>query len=122
MTTPHEVDVPETLHAITRRLDDTRDLLEAAVQHLTTLEDRLKRHNAINDLHWDAARILTSDNPDAATTPDGHRTLRAVQDGSDQLVQDLLGRRLHRPHPPSRRRLAAASGPTAHRRARRRRR
>ncbi len=90
MTTPHEVDVPETLQAITRRLDDTQDLLEAAVQHLSTLETRLKRHDyAINDLHWDAARILSSDNPKAATTPEGHQTLRAVQDGSDQLVQDL---------------------------------
>ena len=90
MTIPHEVDVPETLKAITRRLDDTQDLLEAAVQHLGTLENRLTRHDyAIHDLHWDAARILTSDNPDAATTPEGHQTLRAVQDGSDQLVQDL---------------------------------
>lgn len=90
MTTPHEVDVPEALQAITRRLDDTQDLLEAAVQHLSTLEDRLRRHDyAINDLHWDAARILTSDNPDAATTPEGHQTLRAVQDGGDHLVQDL---------------------------------
>jgi len=90
MTTPHEVDVPEALQAITRRLDDTQDLLEAAVQHLSTLEDRLRRHDyAINDLHWDAARILTSDNPDAATTPQSDQTLRAVQDGGDQLVQDL---------------------------------
>ena len=38
MTIPHGVDVPETLKAITRRLDDTQDLLEAAVQHLGTLE------------------------------------------------------------------------------------
>ena len=71
MTIAHEVDVPETLKAITRRLDDTQDLLEAAVQHLGTLETRLTRHDyAIHDLHWDAARILTSDNSDAATTPD----------------------------------------------------
>ena len=90
MTIPHGIDVPETLKAITRRLDDTQDLLEAAVQHLGTLETRLTRHDyAIHDLHWDAARILTSDNPDAATTPEGDQTLRAVQDGSDQLVQDL---------------------------------
>ncbi len=90
MTTPHEVGVPETLQAITRRLDDTQDLLEAAVQHLSTLETRLMRHDyAIHDLHWDAARILTSDNPDAATTPEGHRALRAVLDGSDELVHDL---------------------------------
>ncbi len=90
MTTPHEVDVPETLQAITRRLDDTQDLLEAAVQHLSTLETRLMRHDyAIHDLHWDAARILTSDNPNAADTPEGLQTMRAVKDGSDQLVQDL---------------------------------
>ena len=83
-------DLSQTLQAITRRLDDTRDLLEAAVQHLTTLEERLRRHDyAINDLHWDAARILTSDDPDAAGTPEADRTLRAVQDGSEQLVQDL---------------------------------
>lgn len=90
MTTADEGDVPEALQAITRRLDDTQDLLEAAVQHLSTLEDRLKRHDyAINDLHWDAARILTSDNLYAAASLKGHQTLRAVQDGSDQLILDL---------------------------------
>jgi hypothetical protein len=97
MTTPYPAGVPDmpnvtqTLQAITRRLDDTQDLLEAAVQHLTTLEGRLKRHDyAIHDLHWDAARIL-SDDAGAADTPEGDRTLRAIQDGSDQLLQDLRG-------------------------------
>src|SRR5690349_8435920 len=92
--TPPEVDVPQTLREITRRLDDTQDLLEAAVQHLTTLEDRLRRHDyAVNDLRWDAARILASDRrPDAdcpAGLPESDRTLRVVQDGSERLIEDL---------------------------------
>ena len=83
-------DMPQILTALAGRLDDTRDLLEVATTHLRALAEQVKRHEyTINDLHWDAARILTSDNPDAATTPEGHQTLRAVQDGSDQLVQDM---------------------------------
>ncbi len=72
------------------RLDDTRDLLEIATQHLTALETRVKRHDCpVNDLHWDAARILTSDTPDFVATPAGQRALRAVQDGSQQLASEI---------------------------------
>ncbi len=94
-------DVPEVLQAITLRLDDTRDLLEVATQHLTVLQERVKRHDyAINDLHWDAARILTSGDNPTIVTPTERATVRAVQDGSKELAGEI--------------RRSAATAETAH--------
>lgn len=89
--TPHRAgDVPEVLQAITLRIDDTRDLLEVAAQHLTILEGRVRGHDyAINDLHWDAARILTSGDDPYIATPTGRTTVRAVQDGSQELALEI---------------------------------
>lgn len=90
MTAHGTSDVPEILQAVALRLDDTRDLLELATQHLTVLEERVRRHDyTINDLHWDAARILTSAAPHMAATPAGQRALRSVQDGSEDLAREI---------------------------------
>ena len=73
-------EMPQILTAIAGRLDATRDLLEVATTHLSALETQVKRHEyTINDLHWDAAQILTNDSPEAVTGPAGQRALRAVQ-------------------------------------------
>jgi len=46
------------LQAVGRRLDDTRDLLDAAMEQATALERSLRDHeDTVNDLHWDAAKI-----------------------------------------------------------------
>ena len=83
-------EMPQILTAIADRLDNTRDLLEVATTHLRALEEEVKRHEyTINDLHWDAARILTSDTPQAVTGPAGQRALRAVQLGTEELAQDI---------------------------------
>jgi len=45
------------LQAVGRRLDDTRDLLDAAMEQATALERSLRDHeDTVNDLRWDAAR------------------------------------------------------------------
>ena len=73
----------EILHAVTRRLDDTADLLDAAMEQATALERSLRKHEyAINDLHWDTAKILLDPNPDRPS-------LRAVQAGAEQLAEQL---------------------------------
>lgn len=83
-------EMPPILTTIAGRLDDTRDLLEGATTHLRALEEQVKRHEyTINDLHWDAARILTSDTPEAVTGPAGQRALRAVQLSTEDLAQDI---------------------------------
>ena len=83
-------DMPQVLTALAGRLDDTRDLLEVATTHLRALAEQVKRHEyTINDLHWDAARILTSDTPEAVTGSAGQRALRAVQLGTEDLVQGI---------------------------------
>ena len=88
MTSPDET--PQILAAVAGRLDGTRDLLEVATTHLAALGERVSRHEHVfNDLHWDAARILTSDTPEAATSPAGRRALRAVQLGTEELTQDI---------------------------------
>ena len=44
------------LHAVDRRLDDTRDLPDAAKEQGTGLERSLRDHEyTVNDLHWNAA-------------------------------------------------------------------
>ena len=61
-----------------------------ATTHLRALAEQVKRHEyTINDLHWDAARILTSDTPEAVTGSAGQRALRAVQLGTEDLVQGI---------------------------------
>ena len=83
-------ETPQILTAIIGRLDDTRDLLEVATTHLRALEERLRRHEqTFHDLHWDAARILTSDTPEAVAGPVGRRALQAVQLGTEELAQDI---------------------------------
>src|SRR6476469_1388523 len=83
-------DMPQVLTALAGRLDDTRDLLEVATTHLRALAEQVKRHeHTINDLHWDAARILTSDTPEAVTGGSGQRALRAVQLGTEDLVREI---------------------------------
>ena len=85
MTGPSAV---STVRDVTRRLDHTQDLLQAAEQHLTTLEHRLQGHEyAITDLHQDAAKILTA--PASAGDAPSPLALRAVQDGADELIHDL---------------------------------
>lgn len=81
---------PTILTTIAGRLDGARDLLEVATAHLRELEERVKRHEyTINDLHWDAARILTSDTPQEVAGVSGQRALRAVQIGTEELAQDI---------------------------------
>jgi hypothetical protein len=88
VTSPDEV--PQILTVIGGRLDDTRDLLEVATTHLRALGEQVKRHEyTINDLHWDAARILTSDSPEAVTGGSGQRALRAVQVGTEELAREI---------------------------------
>jgi len=61
------------LQAVGRRLDDTRDLLDAAMEQATALERSLRDHeDTVNDLRWDAAKILLDPNSSRST-------LRAVQ-------------------------------------------
>lgn len=80
--------LPEALQQISTRLDGARDLLEVATDRLGTLEQHVKRHeHTLNDLHWDAARILTRDTPDPAEGGAGGRALRAVQVGAEELAQ-----------------------------------
>ena len=44
------------LHAVDRRLDDTRDLPDAARKQATGPERSLRDHKyTVNDLHWNAA-------------------------------------------------------------------
>lgn len=73
----------DILHAVGRRLDDARDLKDAAVEHSTALERSLGGHEyAVNDLHWDAAKVLLD--------PEPHRpALRAVRTGAEQLLERL---------------------------------
>ena len=85
MTGPSEV---STVRDVARRLDHTQNLLQAAVQHLTTLEHRLQRHEyAITDLHRDAAKIVTA--PAVACDASSPIALGTVRDGADELIQDL---------------------------------
>ncbi len=73
----------EILHAVTRQVDDTADLLAAAMEQATALEQSLRKHEyAINDLHWDTAKTLLEPNP-------SRPTLRAVQAGAEQLTEQL---------------------------------
>jgi len=71
------------LQAVGRRLDDTRDLLDAAMEQATALERSLRDHeDTVNDLRWDAAKILLDPNSSRST-------LRAVQAGAQQLTEQL---------------------------------
>lgn len=71
------------LQAVGRRLDDTRDLLDAAMEQATALERSLRDHeDTVNDLHGDAAKILLDPNSSRST-------LRAVQAGAQQLTEQL---------------------------------
>ncbi len=73
----------DVLLAVGRRLDDARDLLDAAAEQATVLERSLRGHEyAINDLHWDAAKVLLDPEP---TRP----AMRAVQVGAEQLLEQL---------------------------------
>jgi len=73
----------DVLLAVGRRLDDARDLLDAAAEQATVLERSLRGHEyAINDLHWDAAKVLLDPEP---TRP----AMRAVQVGVEQLLEQL---------------------------------
>jgi len=73
----------DILHAIGRRLDDARELLDAAVARSTALERNLRGHEyAVNDLHWDAAKVLLDPDPDRPA-------LRAVRTGAEQLLEQL---------------------------------
>lgn len=75
---------------ISRRLDNTLDLLAGALQHLSTLETRLQRHEyTVTDLHRDAVKIMAT--PGTGDTADHQRdaAVQTVRDGSEQLVRDL---------------------------------
>jgi hypothetical protein len=71
------------LQAVGRRLEDTRDLLDAAMEQATAFERSLRGHeDIVNDLRWDAAKILLDPNSSRST-------LRAVQAGAQQLTEQL---------------------------------
>ncbi len=73
----------DILLAAGRRLDDARDLLDAAMEQTTALERSLREHEyAINDLHWDTAKVLLEPEP-------SRHALRTVQTAADHLVEQL---------------------------------
>ena len=73
----------DIVQAVGRRLDDARDLLDAAVEQATALERSLRGHeNTVNDVHWDAAKLLLEPQP-------GRPTLHLVHTKAADLADQL---------------------------------
>lgn len=80
---PSEVGTAHRLETIGRILDESRDLLDTALERGTSVEAALRRaEHETRDLQWDAAKILLDRDP-------SRPAVRAVQAGGDQLVTDL---------------------------------
>lgn len=73
----------DILHAVGRRLDDARDLLDAAAEQAAALERSLHAHEyAVNNVHWDVAKLLLEPQP-------GRPTLRLVHAKAEDLADQL---------------------------------
>jgi len=73
----------DIIQAVGRRLDDARDLLDAAVEQTAALERSLRKHEyTVNDVHWDAAKLLLEPQP-------GRPTLHLVHAKAEDLAEQL---------------------------------
>jgi ABC-type transporter Mla subunit MlaD len=80
---PWQAGTARRLETIGRILDESRDLLDTALERNTGVEQSLRRAEyQTRDLQWDAAKILLDDDP-------ARPAMRTVQAGGDQLVTDL---------------------------------
>jgi len=76
-------DAQQRLETVGRILDESRDLLDVALDRNTTVEHGLRRADQqTRDLQWDAAKILLDNDP-------ARPAMRTVQQVGDQLVTDL---------------------------------
>lgn len=76
-------DAQQRLETVGRILDESRDLLDVALDRNTTVEHGLRRADQqTRDLQWDAAKILLDNDP-------ARPAMRTVQEVGDQLVTDL---------------------------------
>jgi len=73
-------DAQQRLETVGRILDESRDLLDVALDRNTTVEHGLRRADQqTRDLQWDAAKILLDNDP-------ARPAMRTVQEVGDQLV------------------------------------
>ncbi len=80
---PSDAGTARRLETIGRILDESRDLLDTAMERNTSVERSLRRAEyQTRDLQWDAAKILLDHDP-------ARPAMRTVQTGGDQLVTDL---------------------------------
>jgi len=79
---PWQAGTARRLETIGRILDESRDLLDTAMERNTGVEQSLRRaEHQTRDLQWDAAEVILDDDP-------ARPAMRTVQAGGDQLVTD----------------------------------
>ncbi len=78
---------PEILRAVGRRLDETRALLDAAMERSAALERSLHSHEYdISDLRWEAAKGLL-------TPSENGLTMRGIHQRAETLGEQILASR-----------------------------
>lgn len=80
---PTSPGIARRLETIGRILDESRDLLDTAVDRHTSLEASLRRADyQTRDLQWDAAKAPLDDDP-------SQPAMRTVEAAGNQLIGDL---------------------------------